>query len=66
LTLRTRRLAWGVRVHADGWVALDDAFFVEPALPRRVTLAPRGGDPAAAVTITALNVEGSVAAGSAR
>jgi hypothetical protein len=30
-----------------------------------VTLAPRDGDPAGAVTVTALNVEGSVAAGSA-
>jgi beta-mannosidase len=61
LTVRSKRLAHGVRVAADGFVATDDAFSVEPGGERRLRLLPR--EPAAQpgpVTLTALNLEGRV------
>jgi beta-mannosidase len=61
VTLRTRRLAWGVRLRSSGWTADDDAIFVEPSLPRRLRLDPRAGHPTDPITFTALNVEGSIA-----
>ena len=62
VTLRTRRLAWGVRLRSDGWIADDDAFFVEPAHPRRLRLEPGTEHPSGQITFTALNVEGAITA----
>lgn len=36
----TERLAWGVRIHAPGFRAEDDAFVVVPGMPRVVGLRP--------------------------
>jgi beta-mannosidase len=61
LTVRSARLAHGVRVAAEGFVPSDDAFSVEPGGERRLRLLPR--EPAAQpgpVTLTALNLEGRV------
>jgi beta-mannosidase len=60
LTLRSRRLAHGVRVKLEGYKPSDDAFSVAPGGERRLSLTPR--DPGTAgggnVTLTALNLEG--------
>jgi len=61
LTVRTRRLAQGVRVHAPGFRADDDAFSLEPGGALRLLLRPR--HPAAALAgaaLTALNLSGRV------
>ncbi len=75
LRVTSRRLAYGVRIHADGFEAADDAFSIEPGGSRTVELRPRDGRPVAAdgrpvagdgrppvVRLTALNVRGDVAA----
>jgi beta-mannosidase len=61
LTLASDVLAWGVRVHASGFEALDDSVSVEPGGRRGLRLRPlsarsrwSGG------RVTALNLEGSV------
>ena len=44
LRLRSRRLAYGVRVHVPGFEPDDDALFVEPGRERVIRLGPRGAD----------------------
>ena len=61
LAVHSRRLAYGVRVHAPGFVAADDAFAVEPGATR--VLALRALEPDAALSggaLTALNLDGRV------
>jgi beta-mannosidase len=61
LRIRSRRLAYGVRVHADGFMPTDDAFSVEPGGERTVLLRTRGaGTEFAGGTLSALNVDGNV------
>jgi beta-mannosidase len=60
-----RRLAYGVRIDAPGWIADDDCFCVEPGHPRVVRLR-RTGDPGSAAVrgrVTALNCAATVALG---
>ncbi len=61
LVVRTRRLAYGVRVHGIDLAASDDAFCVEPGRERRVELRPKPGRalPGDAF-LTALNLDGRV------
>jgi beta-mannosidase len=59
----SRRFVYGVRVAADGWVASDDAFGVEPGHERRIALRPGpgvAGEAAPAVTVRAINLRGSL------
>jgi beta-mannosidase len=59
LSVKTRRLAYGVRIHAPGFHADDDSFSVEPGGERVVSL--RAQDPMTAfsgATLTALNLDG--------
>ncbi len=59
LAIRSRRLAYGVRVRAPGRTPSDDAFCVEPGVERRVDLGPAAADERAdAVDVTALNLDG--------
>jgi len=61
LAVRSRRLAYGVRVRMDGFDPSDDAFCVEPGRERRLRLVPR--EPGAqldAGILSALNLEGRV------
>jgi beta-mannosidase len=59
LTVSSRRLAYGVRVHVPGFVPADDAFAIEPGATRSVMLRPRTPDAAfAGGALTALNVRG--------
>jgi beta-mannosidase len=44
LTLTSRRLAYGVEIHAPGFLASDDGFSIEPGGERLVTLLPNGSD----------------------
>ena len=61
LTVRSRRLAYGVRVRATGFAPDDDAFSVEPGGHRVVRLRAReAGAERTPLTLTALNLEGSV------
>jgi beta-mannosidase len=58
ISIRTRRLAYGVRLQALGWSPSDDAFCVEPGHERRVNLAPRSGlCPGEEATLSALNLD---------
>lgn len=57
--VRSRRFAYGVRLHVPGFTADDDAFSVEPQGERIVRLSPR--EPSAEYAggaLTALNLEG--------
>ena len=61
LSLSSRRLAWGVRAVAPGWLPGDCYFAIEPGGTRRITLKPvalKHDAPPAAIDITALNAEG--------
>ena len=64
LTVRSRRLAYGVRVRASGMVCDDDAFSVEPGHERTVRIRP-GNDTArfTGATLTALNLSTEQAVG---
>ncbi|MGO9761027.1 MAG: glycoside hydrolase family 2 protein [Solirubrobacteraceae bacterium] len=42
LELSSRRLAYGVHIHASGYLASDDGFSIEPGGVRSVTLRPSG------------------------
>ncbi|MCW2989420.1 MAG: glycoside hydrolase family 2 protein, partial [Solirubrobacterales bacterium] len=57
LVVSSRRLAYGVRVHADGSEPSDDGFSVAPGDTRRIALSPA---PRHGVTLTALNLAGRV------
>jgi hypothetical protein len=61
IRIGSRRFAWGVRAAAAGFLP-DDAYFgLEPGGKRQITLAPlqRAQASPAAVTVTAINAEGS-------
>jgi beta-mannosidase len=61
LTITSRRLAYGVRIHASGFATSDDAFSVEPGGIRTVALAPtRPGVRYDGGQLTALNLAGRV------
>jgi beta-mannosidase len=61
LTVSSRKLAYGVRLHVPGFAADDDAFTVEPGGERVVLLRAReSGADFAGGAITALNLEGRV------
>ncbi|HXH97567.1 MAG TPA: hypothetical protein VNH40_10190, partial [Gaiellaceae bacterium] len=61
LVVGARKLAYGVRVGGRGLTASDDAFCVEPGRERRIVLRPAGHDAVpAAVSLTALNLDGSL------
>ena len=63
LQLHTRRLAYGVRIHADGFEAGDDALTLEPGVPRAIPLrrsSPDGERAPVAVALSALNMSGRV------
>ena len=59
--IASRRLAYGVRIHAAGFAPTDDAFSVEPSGVRAVTLAPiQPGARFDGGQLTALNLLGRV------
>jgi beta-mannosidase len=59
--IASRRLAYGVRIHATGFAPTDDAFSVEPSGVRAVTLAPiQPGALFDGGQLTALNLLGGV------
>ena len=61
LLVRSRSLAYGVRVHAPGFPASDDAFSVEPGGERAMRLRPLAAQAApslSALTLSAINLDG--------
>jgi beta-mannosidase len=61
LILRSRRVAYEVRIHIPGVSASDDALTLEPGVERELTLEARGpGEGALSGSLTALNLRGSV------
>jgi beta-mannosidase len=61
LTVASRRVAYGVRIHARGFAPTDDAFSVEPGHGRSVILNPgRTGQPFVGGALSALNLRGPV------
>ncbi len=58
LTVRSRRLAYGVRIHAPGYVPGDDAFSVEPGGAREIDLRPIRPDARFGGELSALNLAG--------
>jgi beta-mannosidase len=61
LAVRSKRLAYGVRVHIDDHVPNDDAFTVEPGVTRYVDLhGPSEGGDVPGGALTALNLAGRV------
>jgi beta-mannosidase len=61
LTLASDVLAWGVRVHASGFEALNDAVSVEPGGQRELRLRPlSSGSRWSGGHVTALNLDGTV------
>jgi beta-mannosidase len=67
LTVRSRRLAYGVRVHTPGYEPDDNAFSVEPGGQRIVRLRPAGGGvPFAGGSLSALNLSSPVTIGGGR
>jgi beta-mannosidase len=62
LTVSSRRLAYGVRVHVPGFVPEDDAFSIEPGHTRAIALRRREAaeSETAAGHLTALNLGGRV------
>jgi beta-mannosidase len=61
LTLSSRRLVYGVEIHAPGFLPTDDGFSIEPGGARTVYLHPR--EPGAAfdgAALSALNLNGRV------
>ena len=67
LAVTSRRLAYGVRIHAPGFAPSDDAFSIEPGGVRQVTLRPtRPGLDWTGGGLTAVNLTGRVAIRDAR
>jgi beta-mannosidase len=62
LHLRTRRLAYGVRIHAGGLEPQDNWLTLEPGAQRTVSLRPGGRGEAGSVELGALNMQGRVTA----
>jgi beta-mannosidase len=61
VVVSAKRLAYGVRVQADGFSPAEDAFCVEPSRSVTVPLAPRsGGASFEGAVVTALNMEGTI------
>jgi beta-mannosidase len=61
LIVRSRTLAFGVRIHAPGFTPADDAFSIEPGGQRMIALYPEAsGSDFRGGTVTALNLEGPV------
>jgi len=61
LALSSGRLAYGVEIHAPGFLPSDDGFSIEPGGERTVVLRPRKIDTAfAGGTLTAVNLQGRV------
>jgi beta-mannosidase len=59
LSLRSRRLAYGVRIAAPGFAPGDDAFSLEPGRPRTIELEPTAAAEAPSnLLVTALNLRG--------
>jgi beta-mannosidase len=61
LTLRSRRLAYGVRIHLPGFDTAEDALTLEPDVAREIALTPIGEDKderALTGVLTALNLRG--------
>ena len=66
LAISSRRLAYGVEIHAPGWTPSDDGFSIEPGGERVVVLRPRkSGTAFAGCKLTALNLQGRVSVGGA-
>ncbi len=64
LTVASRRLAYGVRIHVPGFATSDDAFSVEPGGTRTVALTPLTPDAAfPGGNVSALNLRGRVTIG---
>jgi beta-mannosidase len=65
LTLSSRRLAYGVRIHVPGFSPSDDALTLEPGVERNLTLWPDAGAADRrqdlAGSVTALNMRGRIA-----
>ncbi|HXB66349.1 MAG TPA: hypothetical protein VNV42_15885 [Solirubrobacteraceae bacterium] len=62
LEVGSRRLAYGVRIDAPGYLPSDDGFFIEPGGTRAVILSPAGPESSLEhATIGALNMEGRLA-----
>ncbi|MBS1868201.1 MAG: glycoside hydrolase family 2 protein [Actinobacteria bacterium] len=61
VVVRSTRVAYGVRVHAGGFDAEDDAFTLEPGIAHSVRLRPRApGATFAGAALSALNARGLV------
>ena len=60
LDVHSRRLAYGVRVHAPGYAADDDAFSIEPGAMRSLLLRPLEPGLAFSAELTALNLTGRI------
>ncbi len=60
LTVRSRRLAYGVRIHAPGFTPDDDAFSVEPGGSREVDLRAATSDAPFGGELGAINLAGRV------
>ncbi|MBA3866605.1 MAG: glycoside hydrolase family 2 protein, partial [Solirubrobacterales bacterium] len=61
LRLRARRFVYGLRIHAPGLSAADDALSIEPGGTREVALRRSGrGEPGDAIRLSALNMRGRV------
>jgi beta-mannosidase len=61
LEIASRRLAHGVRIHAEGHIPDDDAFSIEPGHARRVTLRPASPQSSfGGAVLTAVNLAGSL------
>ena len=59
VALSSRRLAWGVRIAASGFLPDDSYFCIEPGRQRRIVMTPqRSAGPPANLTVTAMNAEG--------
>ncbi len=58
--IRARKLVYGVRFEAPGWVPEDDAFSIEPGHARRIRLRPTEvGTPFRGGRLTAINLAGA-------
>jgi len=62
ITVAARRVVYGLRIDAPGRVPADDACSIEPGRARTIALRP-GSAAAGPVTLTALNLDGSLTAG---
>jgi beta-mannosidase len=61
LSVRSKRLAYGVRVHVPGYIPDDDAFSVEPGGERIVLLRARATDtPFPGGSLSAVNLQGRI------